>query len=193
MTDARQREVLTTTELRSALDALSEIDLIRLRQKATALAPGTGMEPDDLLHEAVARSLEENDGRKCPRGVKVATFLGNAMRSIASHEREKWAREMPAGTKEDDKDDPIVSIPDPAPSPEGIVRGRQDGDKVVARIETMFDKDSQAEAIAIGAMAGWSPEEIREIEPMNDREYTAARKRAYRKIRREFQKGLTHE
>lgn len=193
MATAPQRKFLTAAELRSALEALSEIDLIRLRRKATALAPGTGMESDDLLQEAVLRSLEENGGRNCPRSVNVATFLGNVMRSIASHAREKWAREIPIGANKDDKDDPIAAIPDPAPSPEEIVRGRQDGDKTVVRIETMFDKDPQAEAIVIGTMAGWSPEEIHEMESMNDREYAAARKRAYRKIRRELQKGLTHE
>lgn len=193
MTDARRGEVLTITELRSAFETLSTIDLNRLGKKAAALALGTGMESEELLHEAIVRSLEENGGRKCPRGVPVVTFWGNVMRSIASHERKKWARERPAGANEDEKDDPIVAIPDPAPSPEEVVRIHHDSGKTVVRIEAMFDEDPQAEAIAIGTMEGWSPEEIREVEPMNDKEYAAAHKRAYRKLRHEFQKGSIHE
>ena len=151
------------------------------------------MEPDDLLQEAVARSLEENGGRNCPRSVKMATFLGNVMRSIASHAREKWARKMPVGVHEDDKDEPVVAMSNPAPSPEEIVRGQRDCEKIVGKIEEMFDQDPQAEAVAIGIMADWSQEEIREVESMSDKEYAAARKRMLRALRREFSKGSIYE
>ena len=57
----------------------------------------------------------------------------------------------------------------------------------------MFDKDPQAEAVAIGIMAGWSQEDIREVEPMSDKEYAAARKRTLRALRREFSKGSIYE
>ena len=40
---------------------------------------------------------------------------------------------------------------------------------------------------------GWSPDETRQIEPMSDKEYAAARKRMRRTLLREFPKGLTHE
>ena len=87
-----------------------------------------------------ARSLEENGGRTCPRDVKPVIFLGNVMRSIASHSREKWEREMPIGANEDDQDDPFVAIPDPGPTPEEVVIGRLDYRKTITRIETMFGR-----------------------------------------------------
>ncbi len=188
-----QRDLLTSAELRSALEALRPIDLTRLRKKATALAPGTGMEPDDLLQEAIGRALEENGGRNCPRGVNPATFLGNVIRSIASHAREEWARETPIGATEDREDDPIVDAPDPTPSPEQAVIGRLDHGKTLGRIEAMFEDDPQAQAIVIGNMEGWSPDEVREMEPMSDKEYAAARKRVRRALLREYPKGPTHE
>ena len=188
-----QREMRSIAELRSAIETMSKLDRIRLWKKARVFATGTGMEPDDLLQEAVARSLDENGGRTCPRDVKPVIFLGNVMRSIASHSREKWEREMPIGANEDDEDDPFVAIPDPGPTPEEVVIGRLDYRKTITRIETMFDEDPQAQAILIGIMEDWSPYEICTMEPMSENKYAAARKRLRRKLLREFPKGRTHE
>lgn len=193
MKNVPQSGPLTAAQLRSALATLRPIDLARLQLKATILAPGTGMGPDDLLQEALASALEENGGRNCPRDVDPVTFLGNAIRSIASHARHKWAREMPIGATEENGDDPIVDAPDPAPSPEEAVIGRIDHGRTIARIEAMFEGDPKAEAIVIGRMEGWSPDEIRKMETMSDKEYAAARKRVRRALLREFPKGPTHE
>ena len=188
-----QREVLTTAELRSVLEALNPTDLNRLQKEATFLAPGTGMEPKDLLQEAVMRSLEENGGRTCPRDVRPVTFLYNVMKSIASHAREKWKREIPSSSSKDEEGDPIIKAPDPAPSPEEAVIRQLDGEKALARLVAIFDEDLEAQAIVIGIVEDWSPREIREMESMSEKEYAAARKRVLRKLQREFPKGLTHE
>ena len=188
-----QREMRSIAELRLAIETMSKLDRIRLWRKAGALAPGTGMEPDDLLQEAVARCLEGNGGRTCPRDVSPRVFLGNVVRSISSHSRERWEREMPIGANEDDEDDPFVAIPDPGPSPDEVVIGRLDYGKTITRIETMFDEDPQAQAILIGIMEDWSPNEICAMEPMSEKTYAAARKRLRRKLLREFPKGPTHE
>lgn len=187
------REMRSIAELRLAIETMSKLDRIRLLKKARVLATGTGMEPDDLFQEAVARSLEKNGGRNCPHDVNILTFLGNVMRSIASHSREKWERETPLGANEDDEDDPFVAIPDPGPSPVEVVIGRLDYRRTIARIEAMFDEDPQAQAIVIGIMEDWSPHEICALEPMSKNEYGSARKRVRRKLLREFPKGPTHE
>ena len=182
-------EVLTPAELREALEALSKIEKGRLLQKAKFLAPGTGMEPEDLFQEAVVRSLEQNAGRNCPRDVKLETFLGNVMRSIASHARIKWLRERPR----DKDDDVILKAPDPRLMLEEVVIGGLDFRKTIARIEVMFNDDPQAQAVVIGDIEGWSPHEIREMEPMSDKEYAAARKRVRRALLRKFPKGPIDE
>ena len=188
-----QRDLLSVAELRSALEALRLVDLVSLQKKAQTLAPGTGMDPDDLLHEAVVRALEENGGRNCPRNVNPVTFLGNVIRSIASHARLVWARELPTGAMEQDEMDPVADARDPGPSPEEAAIGRLDCGRMIARIEAMFETDPKAQAIVIGDMEDWSPDEIREMEPMSDLEYAAARKRVRRALLREFPKGPTHE
>ena len=188
-----RNEALTVTELRSALEVLTPAAQIRLRNKAIFLAQGTGMEAEDLLQETVVRSLEEHGGRKCPRSVRPEIFLGNVMRSLASHAREKWVRESPIFVSKDDQDDFMVNTPDPSPGTEQIVIGRVDSDRELDRIVRMFDNDSQAQAIVIGIMEDWSPHEIRDMEAMSEKEYNAARKRVRRTLLREASKGRTYE
>lgn len=184
-----QRDFFTAAELRSAFEALRPVDLARLAKKANALAPGTGMEPEDLIQEAVSRALEEAGGRRCPRDVSPVTFLGNAMRSVASHARVEWAREAPGGAADEGERDPIVDAPDPRRSLEETVIGRIDHARRVAQLEAIFEDDPQALAVLIGMMEGWSQEEIRNLEPMSEKGYAAARKRVRRAFLRLFPKG----
>lgn len=168
----------------SGLDALAPADLLRLRKKSAYRAAGTGMEGDDLLNEAIQRTLEE-DGRNCPADVSVAVYLDNAMRSIADGEREKYARRTPVGDGHDEKS-PVGKLADGNPSPVDGALDRIELERVVRRIQDIFADDPQAQAIVIGDMEGWSREEIREMEPMEDKQYTAARRRVRRALEREF-------
>ena len=168
----------------AALNALAPTDLLRLRKKSGFRAMGTGMEGDDLLNEAVQRTLEDN-GRNCPADVPVAVYLDNAMRSIADGEREKYARRRPVGDGHDENS-PVGKLADGNPSPADAALDRIELQRVVDRIQEIFADDPQAQAVVIGDMEGWSPEEIREMEPMDDKQYAAARKRVRRALEREF-------
>src|SRR6266851_4885921 len=97
-----ERSVLTRDEFIAALRALSPAGLLRLEKKARFRALGSGMEANDLLQEAILRTLEE-DGRKCPSDVPIPIYLDNAMRSIADGERKKYVRERPAGAGQSDE------------------------------------------------------------------------------------------
>ena len=168
----------------AALVALEPADLIRLRKKSTYRAVGTGMQGDDLLNEAILRTLEEH-GRNCPANVPVAVYLDNAMRSIANGEREKYARRMPVGDGHDEKS-AVGKLPDGNPSPADTALDRIELERVVDRIQEIFADDPQAQAIVIGDMEGWSSEEIKEMEPMDNRQYASARRRVRRALDREF-------
>lgn len=168
----------------AALGALDPADLIRLRKKSAYRAVGTGMEGDDLLNEAIQRTLEE-DGRNCPADVPVEVYLDNAMRSIADGEREKYARRMPVGDGHDEKS-AVGKLADGNPSPAHAALDRIEFERVVDRIQEIFADDPQAQAIVIGDMEGWSPEEIKEMEPMDDKQYASARRRVRRAFEREF-------
>lgn len=85
-------DVKETEELRDELGALSDTDKHRLRMIAKKYAAVAGdIEPEDLLHEVMMKALEDNqkDRRRCPRGVELLTFLGNAMKSLADN-RVQW-------------------------------------------------------------------------------------------------------
>jgi len=179
-----ERAYLDTTAFIAALGTLTDADRIRLRYRAASLAPGTGMQGDDLFQEAVRRALEREDGRRCPCDVPVPAFLSNVMRSIASAEREKYARQVSLDPNDND-------CPAGDPHPSHVLdsaNARIDLQRIVARLEELFADDPQAQAVLIGTMENWTPVEIRDLEPMDDLQYAAARRRFRRAILNEFGK-----
>ena len=184
MADVPRSATLDNAAFIASLDALAPTELLRLRKKSAYRAAGTGMEGDDLLNEAIQRTLEE-DGRNCPVDVSVAVYLDNAMRSIANGEREKYVRWTPLGDGHDENS-PVGKLADSNPSPADAALGRIEFERVVNRIQDIFADDPQAQAIVIGDMEGWSPEEIKEMEPMDNKQYASARRRVRRALEREF-------
>lgn len=182
------RPVLTRDEFIAALRALPPADLARLEEKAKFRALGSGLDGDDLLQEAIMRTLEEN-GRKCPSDVSVPIYLDNAMRSIADGERKKYVRERPAGVAQSDdgqNQDPPVDPPDPAPSPSDTVVARIELGEVLDELQQMFEDDPEAQAVIMGDLEGWSAEEVKDLGNMDDKHYAAARKRVRRALARKF-------
>ena len=175
MTTKAKCDVLTTAELQEALEALSVVERNRLEKKARYHCGGTGMEWNDLLQEAFCRALEDG-GRSCPRDVGLMVFFGNVMRSIADEERRQWAREMPVGAP-NEEGGLIATTADPRPNPERQAVDRISFDRIIKEIEALFADEAQALAIVMGDAVGWSPAEICELEPMNEKEYATARKR----------------
>lgn len=168
----------------AALDALAPTELLRLRKKSAYRAAGTGMEGDDLLNEAICRTLEE-DGRNCPANVPIAVYLDNAMRSIADGEREKYIRQVPVEDW-DEKYSEVNKSMNKNLSSDDAVLDSIELEQIVDRIQDIFADDPQAQAIVIGDIEGWSPEEIKEMEPMDDKQYASARRRVRRTLEREF-------
>lgn len=186
MSDETERAYLSSDEFRVAVDALTQNELLRLYKKGASYAFGTGMSAEDLLNEAILRTLEE-DRRSCPADVPIHVYLGNAMRSIASGERKKYAREVADG-KETDQMSKLGNAPAEVATPEEQTAAKMELENVVGRLQEVFKDDPQGEAIVIGELEGWAPTEIKELEPMDDKEYAAARKRVRRRIAQEFPK-----
>jgi DNA-directed RNA polymerase specialized sigma24 family protein len=173
---------LDRAEFVAALRALERADLLRLDKKAKHRALGSGMEGDDLLHEAIVRTLEE-DGRNCPSHVALPVYLDNAMRSIADGERAKYRRELPDGVGQP-QDGALATALDPAPLPADLALARIDLLKVLDSLQQTFENDPQALAVIIGNLEEWSATEIKDMEGMNEKQYAAARKRVRRAIER---------
>lgn len=87
-------------DFKRALDAMSDADLARLEKIARNYAAKTRgrMSPNDLLNEAVLRTLDEERERKrnWNRDVSVVQHLAGAMKSIASHAKSPPEWEPPA-------------------------------------------------------------------------------------------------
>ncbi len=180
---------LTDGELRAALEALSEVDLIRLKKAATRLAGGTSFAPDDLIHEAVRAVLEGR--RNCPAGVCFATFLASAMRSIVSAAR-KAAKIDPLARPEpgDDEDgDGAHMIPDSARTPEETVIAADEHQKRLAALDDLFADDDQAMFVLMGDLDGVPPEEVREMGGLDETSWNTVRRRIRRKIEKAYPEG----
>ena len=76
--------------------ALQEGDLARLKRSAEINSLYTGLDPEDLLNEAVCRTIEFR--RIWPADVPLVTFLRNVMGSIATAERKTRSRESSDGS-----------------------------------------------------------------------------------------------
>ncbi|MEQ8353983.1 MAG: hypothetical protein RH942_00485 [Kiloniellaceae bacterium] len=175
---------MTNDAFIAAINSLSDAGFVRLRKKAMHRAMGTGLEADDLLNEAIRRTLDEG-GRSCPSDVPIDVYLDNAMRSIANGERAKYLRSLPSGDGHDEGS-VIGSVSDCRPSPAEVALAKIDLEEIVRRIESIFAEDPQAQAIVIGNMEGWTPAEIKEVEPMDDIQFATARRRVRRTLEREF-------
>lgn len=164
-------------EFREALQSLSSAQLNRLALQSEAFASGLPMTGEDLLQEAVSRTLEGSRSY-CP-DVDVSTYLSNAMRSIASAEREKARRQEPLGDPSDESSG-IHRIASPERSPEETAIRRIDGAEALARLREMLSGDQDALALLEGRSEDLTNAEIMELESMDPRRFHAARKRLLR-------------
>lgn len=77
-------------EITALIGSFGAADWIRLRKIARYYSFGGMIESDDLLQEALRRTIE--GGRACPGDVPPITFLAGVMRSIADDERDRVRR-----------------------------------------------------------------------------------------------------
>ncbi len=149
----------TAAEVADALGALSDADLVRLKQIAQLRSAGLSTaEWEDLINEAVVRSLA--GARRWPRSIPFIAFLAQTIRSIAN---EEWRRrdyeqtsvEADLGSGEGD-DQPIAHLAVDYITPERNVIAR----KTLNDIELLFHGDQEAKTILRGFAEGATPAQI---------------------------------
>jgi hypothetical protein len=89
------KTIRSRAEFETAIGGFSDGHWARLDGLARSFAFGTGWDPDDLLQEAITRTLQGT--RNCPTSVDVMKHLADTMSSIADTERSKghnqhWSR-----------------------------------------------------------------------------------------------------
>ena len=182
-------------EIVDAISAFTSVDLARLKLVANKYAYCRNFSPDDLLQEAICRSLEEQDGRKCPMHVDVVRFLNEAMRSIANGEARKVEHKVTFvpvanhGVQQDGEVDP----PDSRLNPEETLTAEQDEAAILKALRAPFDDDPQAREIVEGILAGFNGEELRELTSLDKTSYDSKRKLIRRRIDKTYLRDSSHD
>ncbi len=164
----------TSADVAAALCRLSAAELVKLKALARLRAQGLprGVGWTDLLHEAVARSLEGS--RRLPPNVQIVAFLGGVMRSIAS---EHWRRaRTEAGVLADLDDSSAFAAGDPPKDPERTALAIQ----ALSSIHGLFARDPDVLKVLSGLADELTGEEIRQMYGLSAQAYEAARKRLRR-------------
>jgi DNA-directed RNA polymerase specialized sigma24 family protein len=175
-------DVLNLEEIGSAIAALSDQDVIRMRRAGKSFAWGSALSGDDLIQEAILAALVGR--RKCPREVAVVKFLINAMRSIASAAREA---ERTAGidytldaTGTDGK--PVVIPTGIEPDAETVRLRAEDVELRMAELHELFDDDDEAMLVILGLLEGQTKEDIMSTYDFVETAYDTIRRRIRRKM-----------
>ncbi len=177
-----QRKMATPKECAAALRKLSDKDLGRLDKAAQLRATGlANVEGRDLRNEAIARMLEGR--RQWPQGVALDVFLLETMRSIASdyRRRQKSARvvaESEVRADSETGDGAIATAGDVSMAPEA----RTAAAETLARIDSLFSEDADAQAVIAGKAKGMSPAEIQKEHAMDETRYATTLRRIRRGV-----------
>jgi DNA-directed RNA polymerase specialized sigma24 family protein len=179
-------KALTREEFVQAYTALSEAAQVRLLRNAEVLSFKTNMSGEDLLSEAVLRTIEGE--RNCPVGTTLTTFLYGAMRSIADAERRSLATEGTQIGLETLAEDGV----EPANlerNAEEAIMARQDYSARVTALLDLFAGDDVALLIVMGDLDETPAEELREMAGLDKTGYASVRRRIRRTLAAAYPQG----
>ncbi|MFH0301875.1 hypothetical protein AAFX91_32665 [Bradyrhizobium sp. 31Argb] len=177
--------VVRAADVASAIDALSDLELVRLNALARLWSrdlPG-GLGWSDILHEAIARVLDGS--RPWPPEVPIVAFLSGVMRSICN---DHWRRARLEQRLLVSRDDPNQrSWPsdeaDEVPVPEQVVAAAQ----MLANVYRLFEGDPLALKIIAGMADGLAAREICKVYDISELDYDTTRRRMRRALLRHQQ------
>ncbi|MCE4224934.1 hypothetical protein HCU64_14320 [Methylobacterium sp. C25] len=149
---------LDDAEVRAAIGALTDADLLRLRKVDARYRGGTDYEPGALLKSALCQAFLRE--RKCRRDDTFVRFIAGAIRSTASHRREELARQVPfdapfrveAGGRVDSRSlaERLLASTD---DPETLLMEREEPNAVDAMM-ALFAKDDEAQLVILALSDG---------------------------------------
>jgi hypothetical protein len=141
------------------------------------------------LQEAISRALDGS--RSCPRSVAIVVFLKNAMRSIASSERDS-AQLRPRFKPLSEPAVATAASQTAATSrtAEEMLMAREDYEGRLKALEEIFDDDEEAEMVILGELEGLDASGIRELTGLSLHEYATVRRRIRRRIDAKYPRGF---
>jgi DNA-directed RNA polymerase specialized sigma24 family protein len=168
----------TAADAASAIQALSETDLVRLKALARLWSRGLpgGIGWADVLHEAIVRVLDGS--RPWPPGVPILAFLSGVMRSICHDHWRRVRHEQKLLVSRDDRaqSGPSAEPADAAADPERVAAAVAG----LAEIIRLFAGDAVALKIIDGMAGGLTAAEICSAYDISTLDYDTARRRMRR-------------
>lgn len=172
-------DALSTSEIRSAIDALKPADETRLLKAAEFFGEINGFEdPRGLLQEALVRALAGT--RRCPRDVPLVPFLFRAMRSIANSVS-KSAKRSPIDrfaeideAEEQEQDEIGEASQHVTPEREAAARD------MLQKVNEWFKDDADAQLVLYAMADGLQGQELREALGLTETEHNTIRRRMVR-------------
>jgi hypothetical protein len=170
-------EVLSTAELEAALDGMVPGDWTRLRKLAHYLAMSRGGEADDLVQEALTRSLEGR--RRCPKGLSIVKFLSMVMRSLASEVSESRKKGLvPVAVSGEVFERVALDMP----SPEAATISKIDGGAMLQRVEAAVDGDDELGFLLMGIGDGMKGVSLQGFVGLDAKGLASAQRRLQRRL-----------
>ena len=197
--------VADSEEVLRAVNALSEVKLLKLHEMAEFLAytlrrQPWGMSADDLLQEATTRLLEGTRKWK-PEKVDLVGLLWGIMKSIVSGLRESAEGQEQIALESDllvtgpdgkTPPSPLQKVADPRPDPERmlILREAQTQEKIFQVIEELFVDDPLPAFIFSERKRGTKGSEIMSVMGLTRQQYDTAVRRMFRAIEKRWPGGM---
>jgi RNA polymerase sigma-70 factor (ECF subfamily) len=177
------KTIRTRDDVEAAIRAFSVLEWSRLNQLAKSFTFKTGWGFEDLLQEAIMRTLQGT--RNCPTDVDIMKHLIDAMSSIADGEREKAHNQTPheptAMPGVEDAEDP--------PSSEWSAEENLVYEAGRAEILATFDDDPVARDLVEGILAGFDTEQLKELTGLQGTAYNTKRTLIRRRLLKLSPKG----
>ncbi|WP_165190800.1 sigma-70 family RNA polymerase sigma factor [Caulobacter soli] len=172
-------DAMSLDDLEDALDQLNDEDVERLVAKAGAYALGTGVEPVDLLHDAITAALDGT--RSWPRSIMLEAFLVMSMKSIASNLRRKARRTTPVDMSSESHGVQEAQQRFVFESEDQALSGIR-CKALIEKVHDLFSDDEQALAVVLGRFDELSVQEICDFGNFDRKAYETVSKRVQRKL-----------
>lgn len=199
----RADDAATVEDIRQAIEALSETDLLRLRKAAAIHIGGTEYhDPMELVNEAVCRTMSAangDPGRRWRKSVPFQAYMVQTIRGLSSDSRDGLpqarTRRLEATAADDASRDELMGSvghcePDilSAHIEQEERENRRDQAKATTNlIDSHFSDDNEVVFIIMGHKDDMTPAEIRDLGEMTETQYNTARRRFRRGLEKLFQ------
>lgn len=171
----RDEDIATTSEVREAIKSLKPADYVRLMLLAKVFAKtrirGTVVEPDDLVQDAIAKTLEGH--RHWKKGVSILQHLGRVIESDSGHVAEKHASHGPIPIEEGSCE-PVAHAPNPM--------AQMEAHQELEMLLEPFEEDETALQVLRLKSRGFSPSEIQRELGFGRTQYETVLKRIRRRL-----------